>query len=266
MLVISFFSKRFQRFKGKPRFKELQAIENLVQKGRFDEALKEMDTLETQGIIQQNMRPYVQFLKSNILFCTNDYENGLKITESLLKEGFEYDTPFFQIDILIMKANALLALGNFIECLESINIADSLLAKIEQPIKEITSKRITINYIKIQLFRKKGEFSRAHELLQDLSSIQSEFNNQTQLGVIFAAQGAYEDALQILLNEDRGKHSEVTDNYSLIRSNNNLGLLYTYTGELDQALNTLGRNSELILESGNRFMSATHDNNLRLIY
>ncbi len=242
-------SKRKSKVSG--FIKGFENVEQLYHQDKLDRALLELEILEKLANLEDINKISCNILKSSILLKRGDYEKSLLISEEVfekskhLEEEYSSDKGNLMINALIGKANALLEVGRLNECLNTLQEGERLLTLPNFAKQDILEgKKFLLNQIRCKTFRKKGELNKVIELYEKLGSeremLKDHVNlidSQSEVGIIHASRGDFEGALKYLTQglEECKKVSHFEETLSFIKLLNNLGLIYIYTDNLDQA-------------------------------
>ncbi|MFX0063268.1 MAG: tetratricopeptide repeat protein [Candidatus Hermodarchaeota archaeon] len=252
---------------------DLIRIKQLINQGKFKEALQIVEILEKKEDLPVNERLTGYLLKSTIMNKQGDYRKGLELAKQVYDEIKERESSLQQLDALITMIEALIRLGKREQGLRMIAEGEKRL-KIcaeEQPV-ELMQREAALMYYKGIIHWQKGDLDLALQNLQqnlalwkksgEKKDIAASFNT---IGVIYWSKGELDRALEyfeqsLVLRNELGN---VQDIASCI---NNIGTIYANKGDLDRSLDYFEQALALIREIGNKEATARLFLNIGNIY
>ena len=271
-MVLSFQRKKAQS-KVPDQAHQIKQVELLFHKGKFDEALHEVEKFENMKNLDDNTLFQYQILKSLILTRKGDYQNALKLAERILKNKENIKDQFLIVDAYISLATVLLELGDLSRSFEVIEDVEKILLTFEPKdhqdfvIRDATLKHLTGNF-----YRKKGDFSLALNLLQQSLSLKRKLETPYEvaatlndIGFVFFYKGKTAAALEHF-QESLSIFEKLENQHSIVKVLNNIGMIKWRNGELDQALDYYHRCSAISEKLENKRYTATILHNIGLIY
>ncbi|MFX0090236.1 MAG: tetratricopeptide repeat protein [Candidatus Hodarchaeota archaeon] len=251
---------------------ELKLVEQLIRRGKLNEALHEIHQLEREEKLKDNGRVQIQILKSRISTHLGKGKAGLKYAEQALIESKRIGSPLLTVDSFISKAMALLELRELNKCFKVLQDAEAQLLKIKDLQEaDFANREATLNHLKGRIFSRKSDLNSALEHLQRSVSIRQEYGDSYGLadslnviGIIYSMKGDFDSALTNL-QQSLAIFEEFGNKHPIVKILNNLGMIYWQTGELNQALGHYCRALELSQELDNKRYIATLSSNIGLI-
>ncbi|MHA2364116.1 MAG: tetratricopeptide repeat protein [Candidatus Hodarchaeales archaeon] len=125
-------------------------ILNLVFKGKFQEAWKQVETFEKQEKLAPKDQIKINTLKSYISIAQGKYKEGLKYAEEGIIENQQFDNSTEVLDALIAKAKVLEKLDNFDESLKEIERGEKIINSLKG------DDSLEIKHLKAELTFQKG--------------------------------------------------------------------------------------------------------------
>ncbi len=266
------FKRKKEQTKVPAHENKLKQVELLVHKGKFDEALHTVERLEREGDINENTKSQNQILKSLIFTRKGEYDKGLMLAETTLKNKSQMEDKFLVMDAYISLATVLLELGDLSRCLEVIEEAEKILLTFDSKQPQFKTRDSSLKHILGNIYRKKGEFNLAINLLQQSLSLKKELENEIELasilndiGIVHFYKGELKQALKHF-QQSFAIYEGLENQRSMVKALNNIGMIKWRTGELDQALEYYQKCSTISDELGNKRYTATILLNMGLIY
>ena len=116
--------------------KELIQIKKLIDDGKYDEALRLIDSLEQMKSLTLQDKLSCQLLKCNLLYWQWKFEEMLKIADQTYKESLKLGRNLQSVDALILSAKALKFLDKEEEAINVINQTEELLKTFTRELPE----------------------------------------------------------------------------------------------------------------------------------
>jgi tetratricopeptide (TPR) repeat protein len=248
-------------------------VKELLSKGRFNEALQIVDTLEKNENLSDANQLRCQLFKSQILTRIGCFEEGLKIAEKVLKECQDQNLPILMMDASIATAEALESLGTPNEGLEIIATGSERLSAIgDQLSTGILQKKAALLHFKGCFYQQKGEFDDALKYFQESLALSNEIGSkgdislaQNGIGITYWRKGELDKALKYF-QTSLALRQEIGNKQDIAGSLNNIGNIYWQKGDLDQALDCYQQSLAFREEVGNKQHIAMSLNNIGNIY
>ena len=276
ILTVSFISDLITRLKAKLKLdrpnKVLEQVEQLIQECKLEEAMNQIQLLESQNNLTEYDRFKGLILKCKILNERRDYENGLKLSKQILKENASLGLPLLMTDAMICQGNALLGIGEFDESLAICEKIEAQLKEIDIKERELRKKQADISELRGKIYRRKGDLNLALDFLQKslstrekLSDFYAKADLLNNIGIIHASKGEFDPALDYLQSSLK-IYEELKIEQPIIKLFNNIGLIYSYKGELDKSLEHYQNSLDLSEKFEDKQISATLLLNIGQIY
>ena len=252
---------------------KLWYAEQLIYKGKMDEARPLVETLEREKNFSSDDLLTFKLLKSQVLITTGDLKTSYKLVDHVLQENMKKTNFIRALDACFVKAECLLDLGKLEEANNTLKQCDDLITKIPfRSGKESTKYRATLLHLKGQEGIQKGEFVAAGALLEQSIGLFEEIDNKfgkalstRSLGVIFVAKENTEKALEYHWKALK-IFQELGNKYYCAFCYTNIGGFLSQKGEFDQALETSLRGLAIFQELGNLNMISYALGNTSNIY
>lgn len=221
----------------------LQHAERLMTEGKYTQALETVEVLSSLNDLTTNDQVSIDLLKSRILICKGDFQEGLELSETVFQEVQHLRIALAELDASIIKADALENLGKYDESLEVITQCFQLLNTLEQlTTPTIENQRASLLYLKGRNYWRKGELDQSFENLKESLAISKDIDNKLvmtlslrNLGIISSTKGDMDQALNYYQES-----LTVSDEFGFFKgrfySRFNIGWIYTLKGDLDKAL------------------------------
>ncbi len=181
--------------------------------------------------------------------------------------------PIQSLDAIIEMTKNLANLSRMEKCADLITEAEARLKKIEGlPSRELKKRRAYINYVKSSIYFYQGEVNKTFEFAEQSLKLQEELGNKHEIA---------SSLLQLAHRASMftGEWDQVLNSYNkclLLEGDGyninipgillNIGVIYTFKGELDLALEHHKKSLMLFKEMGNKFGIANSLNSLGGIY
>jgi len=240
--------------------KELSHIELLIYKGKYQEALQELNKLEVKEsfTVQDKISSYI--LKSIVIVNLGDFKNGFKLAEEACRESKKLKDPLYLIDAYIRKAQILYRFGRKDKIYDLIAKSEDLLeGSNQEELKEIKKREAKLAGFKSFIYLDYGEFKNAFEnakyslkLWQEIGIEQEIARAFFRMGTIYFSALKDWDRMQTYYNKAL-EFAKKTDYKSLISTClGRLGDIYMFKGELDAALEYYNQGLEFSKEINNK--------------
>lgn len=249
---------------------EIKAIKSDIHNGKFENALKELEILESKNTLSsdQTYVYYIRILKGHVLNKIGLNDQALKIVEDILID--DHIEPILTLDAQIIKSNILFDLGNLNDSLEIVRKSDKSLKTIKGIERsERMESEASIKYLLGRIYRKKGSLDLAFENLQQALIIRKELGHAIEIadtlndvGIIYASKGDLDSAVQYL-QESLTMYNNLGKTQPKLF--NNIGMIYKQKGELDKSLDFFNNGLTVSEKLGNKNISAILLQNIGLI-
>jgi tetratricopeptide (TPR) repeat protein len=233
-------------------------VRKLISEGKYDEALKNLKSIQKKGDLEEKKLINCQILKSEIYNKTGKYEKALNLAEEALKKCKDPDDCLAILDATNETAYSYWRLGKLEEAKKILDKNKPIIKKLkDQKIGSVIQREARTYRIKGVLYHTEGNFEEAEryyrkslslwEKIGDKQEISSIFNN---LGVLNRSKGELHKALgyyqkSLFLYKEFGNIDDIAT------SLNNIGNIFRYQGELDEALSYYKQSLDSWEEIGN---------------
>ncbi|MFX0182322.1 MAG: tetratricopeptide repeat protein [Candidatus Hodarchaeota archaeon] len=225
---------------GSDRFQE---IKQLMNEAKYDEALNIIELFSSKDDVGEEELLSVNLLACHILIQKRNFQEGLELAESILKESQRLGASLIEIDACIIKAEALENLVKYDESLKVIQQGETLIkTKTELLPLMVEYRRASLLYLKGRNQWRKGDLDPSMDNLKKSLTIGRKSNNKKvvalslrNIGLIYHNKGILDQALeyyqQSLIQSD-----EISFFEGKVFAQNNIGWIKLGKGDLDQAL------------------------------
>jgi tetratricopeptide (TPR) repeat protein/predicted amidohydrolase len=260
-----------------PINKELSRVEQLLETGKYQEALNCLAKIMKGTKIAANNQLACMVLESRIQIKRGDLEKALVLVDEVLLTDPNHENLFWIIDALIVKAEIYWRSGKLDEGLRVIAEGIGQLEGIE--VEQAKRQEKQIKQRQGELFHQegvihwfKGELDKALECHQQSLKIKEQLGNKpgianslNNLGLVFWSKGDFNQAREyyqqsLKINEELGNR----DRIAVILSN--LGNLLARTGDLGKAMEYQKQALAIKEELGNKQEIFTTLINIGVIY
>lgn len=243
--------------------KELTHAEQLIEKGKFEEALQVIINYEKKGGLTNFDLLSCHLLKGSVLNMLGRFREVLTLAKLAYQESQKLGKNLQTVDSLILKGRASWLLGRADDALDAINQGETLLKTLnyESPL-EITQRECWIAFVKGVVYADKGDSDQNLKYLKQSLSLGEELRDKqlifyclTLIGAHFTFKGDLNSALTYAncAQETAGEiHNKQIVAYNYI----NLGNVSSLKGELDRALDYYENGLELFKKINNRLFIA----------
>jgi len=222
---------------------QLDRADQLIVKGKYEEALQLVETLEESYKLHKKEVLNCQICKSTILNKLGRYNQALEILEQTSQETKDNQYYLLLMDSIIEKAYSLWRLGRLNKALECLKQNEEILLSIrKQESKEVKRRIASTLKLKGVVFQSKGNHSKALELFTESQKLWEELGDKQEIstilnniGVLFRTKGELEKALEYY-EQSLTIYNEIGNKDDIATAMNNIGNLYMYKGEIDKAL------------------------------
>ncbi|MBK5115217.1 MAG: tetratricopeptide repeat protein, partial [Candidatus Heimdallarchaeota archaeon] len=250
---------------------ELNAIDKLIQKGGFSEALN--DIMNLKKSVQKNSQEYFQLLiwENYLKIKLGDYSKAIKKLDNLIDSIKKKNFHLLVLKATQVKISILSEIGNFDEMLSTINLGETLLEKIEDTTqKDLLKAQITFK--KGEYYFGKSEDKTAKNLFEESLAICNDLKCSHTKAQIFlylatiARREGDRDASFNFINESL----QITEDNEFLfirgRAFSSLAILYNIEGKLDETLMYLQKGLELLKQVGAIYNLARININLGVVH
>ena len=218
-------------FKQKQDQIELQKIHEDILKSNYDLALQRISRNRKKKKLISALRTYqasIEYIKSN-------YENSLKLCDSVINEIDKKELSGYYIRALNYKAKAISAMGETDKSLDLINKANQFVKKTNDKFQ-----LAAILYYRGVFTAEKGNFQEAIKDLKQSKKISQKINDLLNesatlsfIGLCLSHEGNYAEAIEVL-NESIVIRLEIGDKRGLANSYLNMNKVYTELNDSDK--------------------------------
>ncbi|MFX1533854.1 MAG: hypothetical protein ACFFDI_06430, partial [Promethearchaeota archaeon] len=146
------------------KHKELMQAQKLLDKGIFEEAIQVLEGAEKKELTPVDQL-VCHLLKSTVLIRLGQFEKALQLAELASHESKKLEQPF-QVDALIVQAEALWRVGKLDASFRTIERGEQVLKTLTQEsTTEVARKEASLLYHKGIIYRERGDFDQALELV-----------------------------------------------------------------------------------------------------
>ncbi|NHJ31540.1 MAG: tetratricopeptide repeat protein [Asgard group archaeon] len=236
-------------------YQNIKAVEILIQKGRFLNALD--DILNLKKTVKKNTEGFFQLLvwEEYLKIKLGDYKKAIRNLDRLIADIRKKNFLKLELGAKLVKIEILSEMGKFDEMLSTINSGLSLISELaDSEYKKLLKALYDLQ--KGKYFSSKGEDTTAKSLFEKSKAIFEELNNLyskadvlLSLSPIRRREGKKEESLNCL--KEAQEISEKNE-FDLMRSRvfSSLSLHYTLVGKLEETLEYLQRGLEIAYNVG----------------
>ncbi len=222
---------------------QLARADQLIVKGKYEEALQIVETLEKSNGLKAKEQISCQICKSTIFNKIGKYNLALELLELTSQESMNKNFLYLSMDTIIEKAYSLWRLGRLNQALETLKQNEEILETIRNGnSKEIKKRKASIAKLKGVIFQSKGNHGKALEFYTESQAIWIELEDKKEIstilnniGVLHRTKGELDKALEYY-EQSLPIYKELGNDDDIATSLNNIGNLYMYKGEIDKAL------------------------------
>ena len=222
---------------------QLTRADQLIVKGKYEEALNLVETLEKSNKLESREQLLCQVCKSTILNKLGKYSQALELLETTSQKSKSKNLYFILMDAIIERAYSLWRLGRLNQALEILKQNDEILESIERKGRKEVRKRQASTYkLRGVIFQSKGNYEKALKLYNESLVIWNDLNDQQEIsnilnniGVLYRNKGELDRALEYY-EQSLAIYNEIGNNDDIATITNNIGNIYLYKGEIDKAL------------------------------
>ncbi|MFX0092112.1 MAG: tetratricopeptide repeat protein, partial [Candidatus Hodarchaeota archaeon] len=254
------------------RLNDLADIENFIYKGRFNEALQVVETLE-KAALPINERLTCQLLKSIIFKKQGNFLAALKSIEQIFQEVRGQNRTQHLFNALIEKIELFWHLRRVKDSFTLINQAEQLLATLAQENPEtLPQSKASLLYQKGILQIYSGNFDQALEYLEQSLALREKVGNKqdiawslNEIGIIFSYKGDYNQSLKYH-QQSLALRKEIGNKQDISGSLGHIARLYANKSDFSQALQYHQQSLALRKEIGSKKGIAGSLYNISQIY
>ncbi len=222
---------------------QLALADQLIVKGKYEEALRLVETLEKSDKLKTKEHLTCQVRKSTILNKLGYYSQALELLENTSKESKINNYLLVLMDSIVEKAYSLWRLGRLNQALEILKQNDEILLALEKKEKrEVKRQQASTLKLKGVIHQSKGNYDKALSLYSRSQMIWNELNDQKEIssilnniGVLYRTKGELDRALEYY-QQSLAICKEIGNEDDIATATNNIGNIYLYKGEIDLAL------------------------------
>ncbi|MFX1536813.1 MAG: tetratricopeptide repeat protein [Promethearchaeota archaeon] len=255
------------------RSKNLIRAEQLLNEGKFDEALQIVLALEKRVPMALNDQLIYLLLKSALMNRLGSYENAINLANQAYQLSQELDKPLKQIEALLNLIEGLWRLGNHDDALAMIIEGEKTFKVIKEryPSKFVQIKA-SLMYHRGVVYRNTGDLDLALDYSQKSLKLQQENNlvrdsaySLNIIGIIYFQKGQLNQALECY-QKSLVLHKKLNNTQYIAKCLNNIGEVYRNKGELDRSLEYYQLGLAQFEKIGNKSDIAHALHNIGLIY
>jgi len=254
------------------KIKKLDKVELLKNEGKYKEALQILDNLEKKANLPSQEKFTCQILKSTCLNRLGQDEDALKLAKQTYQESKRLGSLLQSLDASIEVAEALGFLGRLDEVSEIIEKSESLLKRITQePSKELVRRKASIAFLKGFFYLDKGELDLSLQLTKEALILQEELGNKQDIARSLTQLGI----IYLFKGEIEQAQGYYERGLTLEKSgfNRNIPHLYlgiqvilSYNGDLEGAMEYAKRGLTFAKEINDKYLIPMFLNNMGLTY
>ena len=218
-------------------------LEELIIRGKYKEALEEIDNLEESFVDDSIAMLNLQILKTQAIHELGEYQQALVLSTNTFQEAEKLNNKNLMLKSRINLTNALRYLGQFKEALKEANVAEELIKELEIDFPQDLSK------LKAIVFFNKGTCSRATgdqkstiiyinksiELLEKQAE-SLELCDALDAKSMYIKLDSDKDEAKRLLERSLKIREKIGNRHKLAVSYNRLGSFYSTISDLDNAM------------------------------
>jgi len=260
---------------------ELIRANQLIEEGKFDDALKVIISFEEKGDLSLYNQMICNLLKCSLYYLKRDRVQSLEFAEKAFfaSQELKLDDSLQLFDIFLMMANSLNFIDKIDEAHEFFDKSEDLLMRLyQEPQKELKKRKAYLAYVKAYTLTKKtasttkGDFEKALEYALEALTLRKEIGldiyilqSFSQIGRIYFWMGNLKETLEY--TEKTLKIAEKLNlNLYILRCNMGFGMVYSLQGELDKALEYNQKSLSLAKEENKKREICYGLNNIGLVY
>ena len=228
-----------------------EQVRKLISEGKYEDALKDLKSIEKRGELEEKKQINCHILKSEIYNKTGKYEKALSFAEEALEKCKDPEDCLAILDATNETAYSYWRLGKLEEASKVLDRNGPIVQKLKnKKIKAVINREARIHRIKGVIQHTEGNLNEAErcyrkslslwEQIGDKQEISSVLNN---LGVLNRTKGEHQKSL--FLYKEFGNIDDIAT------SLNNIGNIFRYQGELDEALHYYKQSLDSWEEIGN---------------
>ena len=254
--------------------KELKQAEQLMNEGKYDEALLLMDNLEGRNDITDSDQLSRYFLISECLTELGNYEEVLKFAEKAYQKSQELRDNLRSIDALEKMAYATMWIGDFEKALNLIEQSEELFKTLTRctPLEQ-EQREASIAHTKGHLYVFQGNLNQGLECAKRSLELRENIGNKRELSESLYLMGIFysmmkSDLDRALLYTERCQNLAKEINHQRIISMNlkTLGIIYSRKGEYKKARKYTKQSLAISEKTSNKQMITSNLSNLAGIF
>ena len=185
--------------KNQEKPEELIRAEKLIDDGKFEEALQIIDNLLKKISPSDQDRMSSNLLRCTLLNRLGQFQDALKLAESICQESKVVGKQLQLIDLFIEMSESLMYLGRWEKALETILKCEDILMAITQiSAEELKQREASIAFVKGLIFGENGDLDSGLKYTERSLLLQRKFGNKqdvarclTQMGYVLYYKGVY---------------------------------------------------------------------------
>ena len=224
--------------------KELKQAEQLMNEGKYDEALLLMDNLEGRNDITDSDQLSRYFLISECLTELGNYEEVLKFAEKAYQKSQELRDNLRSIDALEKMAYATMWIGDFEKALNLIEQSEDLLKTLTQctPLEQ-EQREASIAFTKGAIYVFQGNANLAIEYIKRSLELRENIGNKQELaeslygmGLIYSMMKSDLDRALMYAERCQTLAKEINQQRIISLNLQSLGIIYALKGEYKKSI------------------------------
>ena len=252
---------------------EIAHTEQLMNAGKFNEALQLVETIEERSDLTSNDQIACHLLRSALLSKLGQLEDALEIANGAIEESQKLESHLQMVDALLIVSEILWRLGRPDESLEAVEQGEQMLHTISrEQTSELMQREAALIDRKGTIYQWKGQFDQALEchkrsltLFEEIGIKQGIATSLFNIGVIHWRNGELDRALQSF-EQSLVLREEIGNKHDIAICLNAIGVIYRRKGDYNQALEYYKRSLVLKEEIGNKQQISMTLNNIGVVY
>jgi len=262
------------KFEKKEKPEELIQGKELIDEGKYDDALQILKHFEEKGGHTLHDRVSCHLLKCELLLWQGLYEDLVKLAEQAYKESLGLEKNLLSVDILLIMAHALLWLKQYDKLQNIIKQGEELLKGLSQELPAAYKQREAyIDWIKGRLYMDFRDANRALKHLEHSLALREEFGTKQEIIISIGAISSifvfldvdYNRALKYL-EQARVIGEEIGNKWYIGQYYYSMAIMYKVKGELERSINLSEQGLTVFNDINNKHMEAKILSNMGEVY
>ncbi|MFW9916255.1 MAG: tetratricopeptide repeat protein [Candidatus Thorarchaeota archaeon] len=226
-------------------FSKFQCLEELIDQGHYDDALKLAEDIERDKANTLNAEEGLSLtlLQSEILYRKENYKEALRLAEQALTWSQSLGNPLQEVDAHIKMAKPLAELGDYGKSLAMINRGEEILKKLsKEPEAPLIRRKALLIAQKGDNLKNMGELDQGLALLEQSLELAENLSNDLDkarilhsLGSIYCFRGESDPAIDYF-EQSQAYYEKVGNERGVNFVLHCIGAMYSNKGELERAL------------------------------